>query len=179
MTTTNSINMPTEAGFSGERDFSDENGDDFEALSRDVIPVRSMIADDINHLISIDRRITGMTRKAFYQRKVTEALEESGIRISLIAEIDGLPVGFIMARVDFGEFGRTESEAVIDTLGVNPGISHQHVGLAMMSQLLANLSVLKVERVRTEVNWDQFDLLGFLKACGFEPAQRLSFRRAT
>ncbi len=178
MTATNSPSIPAEAGFDGERDYSDESGDDFEALSRDVIPVRSMTADDLNSLVSIDRRITGMDRTAFYERKVTEALEESGIRVSLVAEMDGLPVGFIMARVDFGEFGQSESEAVIDTLGVNPGISHQHVGQAMMSQLLANLAVLQVDRVRTEVNWDQFDLLGFLKACGFEPAQRVSFRRA-
>ena len=171
------ISIPSEAGFEGERDFSDETGDDFEALSRDTIPVRSMTAADLNHLIAIDRRVTGMTRTKFYERKVTEALEDSGVRVSLIAEIDGLPVGFIMARVDFGEFGQTESEAVIDTLGVNPGISHEHVGTAMMSQLLANLAVLQVDNVRTEVNWDQFDLLSFLKACGFKPAQRLSFRR--
>ena len=178
MNATNSPSVPSEAGYDGERDYSDESGDDFEALSRDTVPVRSLVAEDLNHLIAIDRRITGMTRTAFYERKVTEALEESGIRVSLVAEIDGLPVGFIMARVDFGEFGQTESEAVIDTLGVNPGISHHHVGTAMMSQLLANLAVLNVERVRTEVNWDQFDLLGFLKSCGFQPAQRLSFRKA-
>ncbi len=179
MNSTNSPSVPSEAEFEGERDFSDKSGDDFEALSRDIIPTRSMTADDLNHLIAIDRRITGMTRTAFFKRKVTEALEDSGIRVSLVAEIDGLPVGFIMARVDFGEFGRTESEAVIDTLGVNPGISHHHVGTAMMSQLLANLAILKVDRVRTEVNWDQFDLLGFLKACGFETAQRLSFRKVS
>ncbi len=27
----------------------------------------------------------------------------------------------IMARVDYGEFGYTESEAVMDTIGVDPG----------------------------------------------------------
>jgi len=27
----------------------------------------------------------------------------------------------IMARVDYGEFGYTESEAVLDTIGVDPG----------------------------------------------------------
>jgi len=179
MTANNSPSVPSEADFEGERDFSDETGDDFEALFRDTVPVRSMTTGDIHHIIAIDRRITGMKRTAFYERKLAEAMEESGVRISLVAEIDGLPVGFIMARVDFGEFGRTESEAVIDTLGVNPGIANQHVGTAMMSQLLANLAVLNVERVRTEVNWDQFDLLGFLQSCGFKPAQRLSFRRTT
>jgi len=169
--------IPRQADTSEELDFSDPDSDDFDALSRDIIPVRSLVAEDLSHLVAIDRRITGATRTAYFERKVTEALEQSAIRVSLIAEVDGLPVGFIMARVDFGEFGETAPEAVIDTLGVNPGIAHARVGVAMVSQLLTNLAALQVERVRTEVNWNQFDLLGFLEYCGFKPAQRLSFRR--
>ncbi|MGZ9112242.1 MAG: GNAT family N-acetyltransferase, partial [Rhodoplanes sp.] len=61
----------------------------------------------------------------YYQRKVEEVLQESGVRVSLVAEIDDHPVGFIMARVDFGEFGRTEPEAVMDTVGVHPDYAHR------------------------------------------------------
>ncbi len=66
---------------------------------------------------------------------------------------------------------------MLDTIGVDPAHGHAQVAEALVSQLLANLAGLRVERVRTEVAWDEFDLLGFLKYCGFRPSQRLSFTR--
>ena len=161
----------------GVPDYSDPEGDDFEALSRDVVPVRSMIAADLPALARIDRKITGRDRTAYFAARGAEVLEESGIRISLVAELDGAPVGFIMARLDFGEYGHVEPEAVIDTMGVDPGFSHHHVGSAIMSQLLANLAALRVENARTQVPWDATDLLRFLAHCGFRPSQRVALTR--
>lgn len=156
---------------------SDPSGDDFEALSRDRVPVRSMVEGDLAKIVSTDKKITGRDRTAFYKRKMSEVLKESGVRVSLVAEVGGEFAGFVMARVDFGAFGRTEPVAYIDTLGVNPAFSGRDVGRALMSQLLANLASLKVETVTTTTEWDNFGLLGFLKRCGFYPSQRLSFSR--
>lgn len=157
-----------------ELDFSDPHGDDFEALSRDEVPVRSMAATDLPDIVRIDQKNTGRDRTPYFEGKVAEALEESGIRVSVVAEQDGRVVGFIMARLDFGEFGHTEPEAVIDTIGVDPAFAHHHVGSALMSQLLANLSALRVEQVRTELEWNNFELLAFLEHCGFRPSQRIA-----
>lgn len=169
--------IPVRADDPAEIDYSDPSADDFEALSRDKVPVRSMTADDLDAIIAIDRHNTGRNRRAFYEKKLEESLDETGVRVSLVAEIDGRPAGYLMARVDYGEFGQTEPVAVIDSIGVDPANSHQHVGTAMMSQLMANLSALQVERVRTEVVWDHYALNGFLSKCGFQPAPRLVFRR--
>lgn len=169
--------IPQRAGDPAEIDYSNPNSDDFEALARDEVPVRSMTVDDLSALIAIDRRITGHDRTGYYQRKLAETMDESAVRVSLVAEQDGRPAGFIMARVDFGGFGRTEPEAVIDTIGVDPAFTHHHVGRAMLSQLLANLRALQVESVHTEVDWNDFGLLGFLESCGFVPAQRIAFHR--
>jgi len=64
-----------------------------------------------------------------------------------------------------------------DTIGVDPAASGKHVGRALVSQLLANLTSLHVESVRTEVEWNRFDLLRFLDRCGFRPGQQLSLSR--
>ncbi len=157
-----------------EIDFSDSSGDDLDALSRDKIPVRSLQADDIDVVIRIDRKITGQDRGIFYRRKFSEVLEESGVRISLVAELDEQVVGFIMARVDYGEFGRTDTVAVIDNIAIAPSASGQHVGLALMDQLLSNLRTLRVQTARTEVDWNQFDLSRFLERCGFYPSPHLA-----
>ena len=126
----------------------------------------------------IDRRITGRNRSGYFKRKLDEALFESDVRVSLVAERDGGPVGFIMARVDFGEFGRMEPTAVMDTIGVDPDYRDQGIGRALLSQLLINLTTLRVERVRSEIDWHDRDLLAFLDRCGFRPAPQLCFEAA-
>ena len=160
-----------------EIDYSSPGGDDFSRLARDRFPVRSMQEQDLAALIAIDRKATGHDRRTWYERKMREALTQSGVRVSLAAESDGAIVGFIMAGVDFGEFGRTEPEAVMDTIGVAPDFRGQGVGTALMSQLLVNLATLRVERVRTELDWNDFGFIAYLDECGFRPSQRLVVRR--
>ena len=134
--------------------------------------------DDLRALIAIDRRITGRDRSAYFERKLAEALHESDVRVSLVAERDGRPAGFIMARVDFGEFGRLEPTAVMDTVGVDPDARGEGIGRALLSQLLVNLTTLRVERIRTEIDWRDHELLAFLGSCGFRPSQQLCFEYA-
>ncbi len=117
-----------------EIDYSSPSGDEFESLSHDRIPIRSMTRDDLAAILRIDRRITGRDRTAYFKRKLAEAMEESGVRVSLVAEIDGQVAGFIMARVEFGEFGRLEPEAVMDTIGVDATRGHKGVGVAAHDQ---------------------------------------------
>ncbi len=162
---------------SAETDYSGPSGDDFQALSHDRLPVRSMAKKDLGDILRIDKLITGRDRTAYFERKFAEAMEESGVRVSLVAEIGGQVSGFIMARVDFGEFGSLEPEAVIDTIGVDARNGHKGVGSALISQLMTNLVGLRVERVRTEVDWNQFGLLSFLDRMGFRPHRRLALHR--
>lgn len=161
-----------------EIDYGSPPGDDVIALPRDRITVRSLMAADLPTIVAVDQRITGRTRQAYYERKLVEALEESAVRVSLVAELDRTVAGFVMARVDFGEFGSPEPEAVIDTIGVDPRFGHKGVGNAMLSQLLVNLAALRIERVRTEVAWNQFGLLSFLDRLGFKPRRRLALRHS-
>ena len=96
------------------------------------------------------------------------------MRVSLLAELDGTPVGFIMARVDFGEYGRTGAEAVVDAIGVDQGYRRRGVGQALMTQLIVNLSALQVDQVRTEIDWNDIGLISYLDGLGFRPAQRIA-----
>jgi len=158
---------------SQEVDHSSPESDDFTALSRDRIPVRSMTEADLAAIIRIDRKHSGKERSVYYRRKLDQALFGSGVRLSLVAEVDGLPVGFIMARVDYGEFGHTMAEAVMYAFAVDPGFQGQRIGRTLMSQLVANLAILRVEQLRTEVAWNDVDLIAFFSASGFTPVQRV------
>ena len=160
---------------SAEIDHSAPAANDFEALSRDRADVRTMTRADLEAIARLDQRLTGHDRSGYIERSVDEALLDSAIRVSLSAHHDGGVVGYLMAKVDFGDFGRAESVAVIDTIGVDPGFTGQGIGKALLSQLFVNLEALQVERVETVVARENFDLLGFFYRAGFEPSQRLAF----
>lgn len=170
--------IPERVGERREIDYGKTPGPDFGPLARDRIPVRAMRESDLGRLTALDRRITGRDRAAYFARRLDEAMNESDVRVSLVAEVDGEPAGFIMARVDFGAFGRLEPVAVLDTIGVDPDRQGQGVGRALLSQLLINLTTLRVERVRTEQGWNEHALLQFFAACGFAPAQTLCLEHA-
>ncbi|MDE2007786.1 MAG: GNAT family N-acetyltransferase, partial [Rhodospirillales bacterium] len=148
------------------------------AAARDRLPVRSMTRADFAAAVAIDRRIGARDRSAYFARKLDEALEESAVRVSLVAELDGQAAGFVMARVAFGEFGQAEPEAAMDTIGIDPRRAHQGVARALLAQLLVNLGALRVETLRTEVGWNRFGLLAFLERAGFRPHRRLALSLA-
>ncbi len=168
-----SLTIPERVGDAHEINYGEPPAADFGSLARDRIPVRGMKSDDLRALIAIDRRIVGRDRSAYFERKLVEALEESDVRVSLVAELDGRPVGFIMARVDLGEFGRVEPTAVMDTIGVDPDYRDRGIGSALLSQLIVNLRTLRVERIRTEVDWRDQALLSYLERFDFAPSQQL------
>ena len=143
----------------------------------DELPVRSMTEQDLQTIVRLDRKVTGRDRSAYYARKVGEALRGSAIRMGLVAEHEGRLTGFLMARVDFGEFGRTEPTAVLDTIAVDPDDAGQGIGRALLEQLLLNLVGLRAERVVTEADWREITLVAFLARTGFVHSQRVALTR--
>lgn len=163
-------------GFSAtEVDYSAAAANDFEALARDKFDVRALEAGDFADIVRIDQRVSGRRREDYIRESFEEAMNDSAVRVSLVARVDGIAAGFVTARADFGDYGRAEPVAVLDTIGVDPDYAHRGVGHALLSQLFANLAALRVERVETMVTRENFELLGFFYDAGFERSQRLSF----
>jgi len=141
--------------------------------------VRVLRDEDLDQVARIDRQITGEDRSEYLRRKFDEALSESPIRVSLVAEDDGFVVAFAMARIDIGDFGHVAPTASLDTIGVSPGFAHRGFARATLGQMVDNLAALHVERLETEIAHDAFELARFLHAFGFVPSQRLSFGKRT
>lgn len=171
------VSLP-ESGTTGEVDYGGAAANDFEALARDIADVRALRREDLEQVVRIDRNLVGRERRDYMGHLLDEALGNSGVRISLAAHAGGMLAGYLMARCDYGDFGRTEPVAVLDTLGVHPDFARRRIGMALLSQLFLNLHALHVERVETIVAPDNFALLGFLYRAGFTPSQRLGFVRA-
>ena len=141
-------------------------------LTTDHVLVRRLGEDDLDAVVRIDAVSTGAPRADFYRAKIRRALEDSSMQLSLAAEVDGMVAGFLVVTFYYGEFGIPETTAVLEALGVHPEYRRRQVGRALMRQLEMNLGALGVSAIRTEVDWNQLDLLGFLQGAGFSPAPR-------
>lgn len=145
---------------------------------RDGLTVRTIRAADLDRLVRMDEAITGRNRKAWYEGKIRRALQDSDLKISLGAEIDGSIVGAVLGTLQYGEFGVADSVAVLDTILLDRAFRGRGIATAMLDQLVKNLEALGIDRIRTEVSWDEHELSAFLGRNGFAPAPRLVLERA-
>jgi ribosomal protein S18 acetylase RimI-like enzyme len=136
------------------------------------IVVRGLRPEDLDRVIALDAKNTGRRRDEYFKLKLQQNLAETGIKVSLAAEMEGCFCGFLLARVYYGEFGSPEPVAVLDTFGVHPDFQRRGVGTALMGQLRTNLVGLGVTRLQTEVSWDDPMLLRFFHGQQFRPAER-------
>lgn len=142
-------------------------------LPRDQALIRNVRQDDLDAIVAIDASAVGRRRERFLQQKLTQSLTDTGIAISLVAELDHRVVGFLLARVYYGEFGVVEPSAVMDVLGVHPDYRGRHIAAAMLDQLRTNLLGLGINSLQTQVRWDSPDLLAFFQHEGFAIAPRI------
>jgi predicted N-acetyltransferase YhbS len=143
-----------------------------------VVTVRGLKPADLEAVIAVDAKNVGRRREEFFRIKLQQNLQETGIKVSLAAEIDRTVVGFLLARVYYGEFGTLEPVAVLDTIDVHPDFRGRGVGNALLGQLGVNLHALGVTTLRTEVGWDELQLLAFFHHAGFRPAPRFCLELA-
>jgi len=171
------VTIPRGEGPANEVNFGAPQANDEERLALNRPDVQPMRPGDLREIVRIDRGITGRDRTGYIAARLAEAMDDSAIRVSLTARCEGAIVGFVMARADLGDFGRTEPVAVLDTLGVDVGHSRRQIGRVLLEELFANLAALQIEQVETQVGSRQLALLAFFQNNGFQPSQGLAFTR--
>jgi GNAT superfamily N-acetyltransferase len=145
-----------------------------ESVPRDGegVVVRQLRPQDLESVIALDAKAVGRRREEYFKLKLKQALSDTGIQVSLGAELEGVFAGFLLARVYYGEFGAPEPVAVLDTMGVHPDFQGRGVGADLIDQLRTNLLGLGIRTLQTEVSWRNPGLLAFFQHEGFEPAPR-------
>lgn len=144
-------------------------------MARQEPKMRVMKRDDLDAVAAIDALVSKQQRREYYQRKIESVVSNPyNINTSLVAELDGRIVGFIMGDVYFGEFGIPETSATIDTIGVHPDYQNRGVAHDLMDQFLTNMKAVGVGKVYTLVNWDDFSLEKFFSRHKFQPSKRIN-----
>jgi ribosomal protein S18 acetylase RimI-like enzyme len=147
-------------------------------LGEEDVEIRVMRGSDLGPVTDIDYKVFGQRRPEYYERKIAEVLDEESGRLvtSLVAEVDGEVVGFIMGSVYLGEFGIPESIAYIDTIGVDPEYQRQGIAGYLLDEFKTTVRKAGVKKVHTLVNWANTDLLGFFADQGFVAANTLNLK---
>jgi ribosomal protein S18 acetylase RimI-like enzyme len=132
---------------------------------------------DLDAIITIDEKIGGEYRPDHWERRITYYLRRDP-DASLVAEVDGEVVGFMLGEVRAGEFGLDAATGWIEVLGVDPDFRGQALGRRLAERMLQHFKSKDAQHVRTLVHQDREDLASFFQALGFEPDPLRPFVKA-
>ena len=140
------------------------------------IRIRPMEPEDIDSVLAIDRKITGVRRAVTFTDLITGDLG-GVLGLSLVAEVDGQVAGFILARRAY--VGEPVVEAgLIQILGVDPDYWRQGIATKLVNALLDICKSKKLDAVRIMVNERDRQLQGLFEHLGFRRGKLIDYTKA-
>ena len=131
--------------------------------------IRPVDETDIGAVVDIDEKIDGRYRPEVWEGRIGYYLRRDP-EASLVAEVNGKVVGFMLGEVRSGEFGLEEPTGWIEVLGVDPDFRGQAVGRRLAEAMLAHFRGKGAVTVRTLVDEKLAGIGQFFTSLGFEPA---------
>jgi ribosomal protein S18 acetylase RimI-like enzyme len=128
--------------------------------------IRTMTSNDLDRIVEIDTEILGQSRPEYWEMKLELAERRSPIA-SLVAEMDGIVIGFVIGDASGWEYGVPEHVGWIDTIGVDPLYQRKGVAQMLLKEMIVHLKKVGVDTIYTFVNWRDRSLLQFFDSMGF------------
>ncbi|MCL4368013.1 MAG: GNAT family N-acetyltransferase [Actinobacteria bacterium] len=148
-------------------------------MSESTISIRLMKAEDFDAVVDVDKKVLNAPRPEYYEVKFEKLFRsEYYLPVSFVAENqDGKLVGFVMGEVYLGQYGISQEEATLDTIGVDPSCQHMGIGEQLISEFMEHLRRVGVKRVNTLVGWNDDKLIHFFSANHFSPSKTINLER--
>ncbi|MBI3367002.1 MAG: GNAT family N-acetyltransferase [Burkholderiales bacterium] len=144
-----------------------------------TLTVRALARDDLNAVVAIDAALQGRSRRAYIERRLAAALREPVLHAQFAAcGDDGVVLGYLLARVLEGEFGRPEPGLRLELVGVRADVRGHGIGTRLFEALLSWAGRHGMRDLRTVVDWRDTSMLRWLAALGFELAPDQILARA-
>jgi ribosomal protein S18 acetylase RimI-like enzyme len=143
----------------------------------DRVEIRTLNETDLGEIVALDERITGTYRPAVWDRRLGYYIRRDP-EGSLVAELDGRVVGFIVGEVRAGEFGLEEPTGWIEVVGVDPDARGLAIGRRLTEGLERHFRARGAQTMRTLVDEESHGpLVRFFSSVGFEEAPVTSLVR--
>ena len=140
------------------------------------VKLRPLVYEDLEQVVAIDAKVGPHRGREYWQRKF-ELAENRPPGTSIVAELDGKVIGFIMGEVSGWEFGVPEDYAWLNIIGVHPDYPRMGIGKRLVEELIHQFKLIGVKTVYTLVNWYDPQLLPFFRHMGFHRGDLINLER--
>ena len=137
--------------------------------------IRDAKVSDAAAIARIQEAVTRRKVSREFGGKVHSYVRKSG-GLSLVAEVDGRVVGYVIGDVKTWGFGVEES-GWIEMVGVHPEHMGKGLGKKLGAAILSGFRARGVTCVYTTVRWDWGDMLAFFKSLGFEQSDFINLEK--
>jgi ribosomal protein S18 acetylase RimI-like enzyme len=134
-----------------------------------------MEPEDIDSVLAIDRKITGVRRAVTYTDLITGDLG-GVLGLSLVAEVNGQVAGFILARRVY-VWEPVNEVGLIQILGVDPDYWRQGIATKLVKALLDTCQSKKLSAVRIMINERDSQLQGLFEHLGFRRGRLIDYTK--
>jgi ribosomal protein S18 acetylase RimI-like enzyme len=139
------------------------------------VRVRPMESMDIDRVLSIDSKITGVRRAATYTDLIIGDLGKVP-DLSFVAEVNGEVQGFLLARRAYvGE--PFSEEAMIHILGVEPDYQRHGIATQMVNALVETCQEKKLNAVRIMIDESDDQLKSLFQHLGFQRGKLVDYTK--
>jgi ribosomal protein S18 acetylase RimI-like enzyme len=134
------------------------------------VKIRPLNELDIGAIVKIDEKVTGKYRPDEWERRIQYYIRRDP-EASVVAEVNGAVVGFMLGEVRSGEFGLEEPTGWIEVLGIDPAHQGKAIGQQLAGAMLDHFKSEGAKSVRTLVHenlkhWEQINR--FFRSLGFQ-----------
>ena len=138
---------------------------------------RPLTAADLARVIDIDAQYVGRRRDGFYRKRLEAALADPGGFAYLACDVDGTLQGYLLARLQDGEYGTAGRSASMDAIGVDSASGGKGMGRSLLAALDEILRHKGIGAVYTQAEWSNLPMLRFFAGTEFSLAPRYILER--
>lgn len=140
------------------------------------VTIREIVPEDAKAIQAIRMAISPDDAQVDFEKFLARQTSEDTSKTSLVAEIDGRVVGYMVSTVLYAGFGIQKS-AWIMAIGVHPDQMGQGVGLALAREICDIYKSKGIKSIYSSVLWDSIDVLSFFKKLGFERSDFINLKK--
>ncbi len=140
-------------------------------IGNSTVRVRAMTAEDVNSVLSMDWA-------EIPEKDMVRSQRGGRLDASFIAELEGVLVGFVLARINY--VGRPMTGVCqLNLIAVRPDQRKKGVAAVLLDQLQDHCQTRGVNTVRALVDESNQRLRKYFEDAGFKPSNVINYDKAT
>ncbi|WP_299982171.1 GNAT family N-acetyltransferase [Desulfobacula sp.] len=142
----------------------------------DTVNIREITLNDAEAIQNIRKAISEDDAGVDFIKVIEQQISEDAGKSSLVAEINGNVIGYMISTSLYAGFGIKKSAWIL-AIGVHPDFMGQGIGVALAMKICDIYKEKGIKYIYSSVVWDSTDVLSFFKKLGFERSEFINLRK--